>query len=59
MIPQMTATLAVRLETLPTAADIDRLAVEFLVLEARAQPAAVFADVGHAGNPDCRLQSAS
>jgi hypothetical protein len=31
----MTATLAVRLETPPTAADIDRLALEFLALEAK------------------------
>jgi hypothetical protein len=35
----MTATLAVRLKTPPTAADIDRLAVEFLALEEKTDKA--------------------
>jgi hypothetical protein len=39
MIPQMTATVVARLGTPPTAADIDRLAVEFLALEAKTDQA--------------------
>jgi hypothetical protein len=35
----MTATLAARLETPPTAVDIDRLAMEFLVLESKVDDA--------------------